>query len=326
LGVVFYSHDKETPMRTVRLSWLVALFPCLLTSALLAATDAAPSDMSADEAAIRADADKYVEAYNRRDSRTMAGMWSPDAVYIEPDSDERIVGRDAISKHFDDMLAGSEDAKLAVTIDSIDFVSPNVAIEKGTALVTYSNFPPEETTYSAVHVKRDGKWYLDRVSEEDVEAPPPSHYDELKQLEWLVGSWIDGDGRASIQTKIEWTKHRNFLRRSFAVVIGDQIDMSGMQIIGWDPADKKIRSWVFDSEGGFSEATWTHKGDRWFIQNNGTLADGRKATSLNILTYVNNDSFKWESVNREVDGELLPNVDEVTVVRALAEESADAAQ
>jgi uncharacterized protein (TIGR02246 family) len=292
----------------------------------MAATDTAPSDMTTDEAAIRANAGKYVEAYNRRDSRTMAGMWSPGAVYIKPDSDERIVGRDAIAKHFDDMLAGSEDAKLAVTIDSIDFVSPNVAIEKGTALVTYSNFPPEETTYSAVHVKRDGKWYLDRVSEEEVEASPPSHYDQLKELEWLVGSWVDGDGRASIQTKIEWTKNRNFLRRSFAVVIGDQINMSGMQIIGWDPADKKIRSWVFDSEGGFSEATWTHKGDRWFIQNNGTLADGRKATSLNILTYVNDDSFKWESVNREVDGELLPNVDEVTVVRAPADESADAAQ
>jgi len=256
----------------------------------------------------------------------MAGMWSPDAVYMEPDSDERFVGRDAIAKHFDDMLAGSEDAKLAVTIDSIDFVSPNVAIEKGTALVTYANFPPEETTYSAVHVKRDGQWLLDRVSEEEVAAPPPSHYDELKQLEWLVGSWVDGDGRASIQTKVEWTKNRNFLRRSFAVVLGDQIDMSGMQIIGWDPAEKQIRSWVFDSEGGFSEATWTHKGDQWFIQTGGTLTDGRKATSLNILTYVDGDSFKWESVNREVDGELLPNIDEVTVVRAPADDATGAAQ
>ncbi len=246
-------------------------------------------------------------------------MWSPDAVYLEPDTDEQFVGRDAIAKHFDDMLAASEDAKLAVTIDSIDFVSPNVALEKGTALVTYSNFPPEETTYSAVHVKRDGKWLLDRVSEVEVPAAPPSHYEELKELEWLVGSWVDADDTVSIQTKIEWTKNRNFLRRSFAVVIGDQIDMSGMQVIGWDAADKKIRSWVFDSEGGFSEATWTHKGDQWYIQNNGTLADGGKATSLNVLTYVDDNTFNWESVNREVDGELLPNVAEVTVVRAPAD-------
>jgi uncharacterized protein (TIGR02246 family) len=303
-------------MKTVCLRFLIAILPLLLMATRATAQDTAPADISPDEAAIRANADKYVEAYNRRDSRTMAGMWSPDAVYLDPATDERIVGRDNVAKHFDYIFAGSEDAQLAVTIDSIDFVSPNVAVEKGTAVVTYSDFPPEVTTYSAVHVKRDGQWLIDRVTEAEVPAPPPSHYEELKELDWLVGSWVDADDQATIETKIEWTKNRNFLRRSFAVVIRDQIDMSGMQLIGWDPAEKKIRSWVFDSEGGFSEATWTHKGDKWFIQNNGTLTDGRKTTALNILTYVDDDSFKWESVNREVDGELLPNVDEVLVVRA----------
>jgi uncharacterized protein (TIGR02246 family) len=321
-------------MKSVCLRLLFAFAPLLGLATQVAAQDTATQnvavvDVSADEAAIRANADKYVVAYNRRDSKTMAGMWSPDAVYLDPSSGEEFVGRDNIAKHFDYIFAGSEDAELKVTIDSIDFVSPNVAIEKGAALVTYSDYPPEETTYSAVHVKRDGTWYIDRVTEEVVPAPPPSHYEELKELDWLVGSWVDSDDQATIQTQIEWTKNRNFLRRSFAVVIGDQIDMSGMQLIGWDPAEKKIRSWVFDSEGGFSEATWTHKGDQWFIQNSGTLTDGRKASSLNILTYVDNDSFKWKSVNREVDGELLPNVDEVRVVRepAVAEvEVVEAAQ
>jgi uncharacterized protein (TIGR02246 family) len=294
-----------------------------------AADDTAPDHRSADEAAIRANADKYVEAYNRRDSKTMAGMWSPDAIYMDPSTDEQVVGRDNIAAFFDDMFAGLEDAKLAVTIDSIDFVSPNVAIEKGAAVVAYSGDAPEETTYSAVHVKRDGTWYLDRVSEVETPDPLPSHYDNLKELEWLVGSWVDSDGRVSIETEVQWTKNQNFLRRSFAVVLGDQIDMSGIQIIGWDPAEKKIRSWVFDSEGGFGQATWTRKGDEWFIQNSGTLTDGRKASSLNILTYVDGDSFRWEAVNREVDGELLPNIDEVTIVRApaaAASASTDGAQ
>ena len=310
-------------MRTICLGVLMAMAPLLYAARVAAADDTVPADMSSDEAAIRANADKYVESYNRRDSRTMAAMWSPDAVYLDPTSGDEFVGRDNIAKHFDYIFAGSEDAQLAVTIDSIDFVSPNVAVEKGTAIVTYSDYPPEETTYSAVHVKRDGKWLIDRVTEEVVPAAPPSHYEELKELDWLVGSWVDADDQASIQTTIEWTKNRNFLRRSFAVVIRDQIDMSGMQLIGWDPAEKKIRSWVFDSDGGFSEATWTHKGNQWFIQNNGTLTDGGKASSLNILTYVDDDTFKWESVNREVDGELLPNVDEVLVVRAPAVEEAE---
>ena len=309
-------------MNYIRFGMLWTFVSCFALAAA-ARADEAPA---ADEAAIRANCDKYIDAYNRRDSRTMAAMWSPDAIYQDPASGERIVGRDAIAKHFEYIFAGSEDAKLAVTIDSIDFVSPNVAIEKGSAIVSDANGEPEKTTYSVVHVRRDGQWYLDRETEEETPQPPASHYEELKELEWLVGSWIDADDQVTIQTEIEWTKNRNFLRRSFAAVVRGQIDMSGMQIIGWDAAEKQIRSWVFDSDGGVAEATWTHKGDQWLIQNRATLADGRIATSLNILTYVDGDSFQWESVNREVDGELLPNVEAVTVVRAPAAGSANAAE
>lgn len=304
----------------------LGLVICSLTFHWLSPARADEGAASPDEAAIRTNAEMYVEAYNRRDSKSMASLWSPDAVYSDPTTGERIEGRDAIARHFDYLFAGSEDAKLAVTIGSVEFVSPNVAIEKGTAVVTYSDFEPESTNYSAVHMKRDGQWLLDRVSEEEAATPPPSHYEHLKELEWLVGAWVDADERVSIQSEIEWTRNRNFLRRSFGVVVRDQVDMSGMQVIGWDAAMKQIRSWTFDSDGGVTEATWTHKDGQWFIQNNGTLADGRKATSLNILTYVNNDTFRWESVNRELDGELLPNVEAVTVVRSTADETAKATE
>jgi hypothetical protein len=33
------------------------------------------------------------------------------------------------------------------------------------------------------------------------------------------------------------------------------------------------------------------------------------------MTRVNDDSFTWQSVNRAVGGDVLPNVDEVMVVR-----------
>jgi uncharacterized protein (TIGR02246 family) len=123
------------------------------------------ADQAADEVAIRSNAEKYVEAYNRRDSKSMASMWSPEAVYMDPTTGEGVVGREAIARQFDYAFAGAEDAKLAITIESIDFLSPNVAIEKGTADVAYGDFPAEKTNYTAVHVKRDGQWYLDRVSE-----------------------------------------------------------------------------------------------------------------------------------------------------------------
>ena len=96
--------------------------------------------------------------------------------------------------------------------------------------------------------------------------------------------------------------------------------MAGMQIIGWDPAAKQVRSWVFDSDGGFAEGRWTQKGGRWSITSTGTLPDGGKASSVNVITRVDDDQFKWKSLNRTAGGELLPNIDEVVVVRSQSDE------
>lgn len=280
---------------------------------------AAEQQPSADEAAIRANVEKYVESYNRRDSKTMASMWSPEAVYTNPQTGEGIVGQEAISKQFNYEFAGAEDAKLVVVVDSIEFVSPNVAIEKGSATVSYSEHPPEKTVYTAIHVKRDGKWLLDRVTESAVPEPPHSNHEQLKELEWMIGSWIDEDEAASIRTDCEWTKNKNFITRAFVAVVGGHVDVSGMQVVGWDPAAKQIRSWVFDSEGGFGEGTWTKKDNQWFITSKGTLPDGRKSSAVQIITMLDDDSYTWQSTDRQADGEILPNVEEVMIVRAPTE-------
>jgi hypothetical protein len=194
-----------------------------------------------------------------------------------------------------------------------------VAIEKGVADITYSEGEPEKFQYSAVHVKRDGQWLLDRVSEVEVPPPPPSHYEQLKELEWMVGRWIDEDETATIQTDCEWTKNKNFLTRSFAVVVGDQVGMSGMQVIGWDPAAKQIRSWVFDSDGTFGEGTWSRAEDTWTIKQVGTLPDGKKTSATNIIKRLDDDTCTWQSIDRMVDGELQPNIEEVVIVRVPSE-------
>src|SRR5262249_21086436 len=147
------------------------LFP-VIVAAYLATTSLAFADQAADEATIRANAAKYVESYNRRDSRTMASMWSPDAVYIDDETGEKAVGHDASAKKLDHEFAGDEAAKLTIHIDSIDFLWPNVAVEKGTSETAYGKRPTEKSTYTAVHMKRDGKWLLDRVSEVDEPTPP----------------------------------------------------------------------------------------------------------------------------------------------------------
>jgi uncharacterized protein (TIGR02246 family) len=267
-----------------------------------------------DEAAIRKTVDSYVAAFNKADAQALADHWSESAVYTNRFTGEEAVGREAIAEQFAAIFKEKEGLKLNVSIESIRLLSPNVAVEHGTAKLLASQAEPEEDKYTAIYIKQEGKWLLDRVTDGDADEAP-SHYEQLKVLEWMVGSWVDEDDQARVETECNWTKNRNFLTRSYSIVVGDQIEMSGMQVIGWDPAAKTIRSWTFDSDGGFAEATWTHKKDRWFIQNKGVLADGRKASAVNVMKPVDANSFTWQTTERTAGGELLPSVDEVLIVR-----------
>ncbi len=289
------------------------LVVCVAVTCACPTTSAA--DQTADKAAIGQTVESYTAAFNARDAKALAAHWSPDAVYINPLTGSQVEGREAIAKEFAGILAELEDTKLVVNVESIRFISPGVAVENGVGKLISADGQPQETSYTAIHVKRDGKWLLDRVTEEDVPVIL-SHYEQLKELEWMIGSWVDEGDQDRIETTCEWTRNKNFLTRSFSVSVQDRIDIAGMQIIGWDPAAKQIRSWVFDSDGGFAEGRWTKKEQHWYITTTGTLPDGPKASSVNVITYVDDNQFKWQSVNRTVDGELLPNIDEVIVVRS----------
>ena len=286
----------------------------MTASCLATAIGAEANRQAADEAAIRKAVESYVAAFNRGDAKALAAMWSPEAVYTNPISREQVVGRAEIEKQFTAIFAEAKGVKLEAKTESVRFVSPNVAVEQGTAKVIRPNQAPEDSEYTAVYVKRDGQWLLDRVTEEDVPVVP-SHYEQLKDLEWMIGRWVDqdDDDDTTVVTECSWTRNNNFITRSFTIQIRDRIDMAGMQIIGWDPSTKQIRSWVFDSDGGFGQATWKKKGNRWYIQQSGVLPDGRKSSAVNIVTRLDDNTCTLQSVNRMVDGELLPNIDEVKI-------------
>jgi uncharacterized protein (TIGR02246 family) len=285
-----------------------------MSCGLATAIGAEADRQAADEAAIHKAVESYVAAFNQGDAKALAAMWSPEAVYTNPLSGEQVVGREAIEKQFAAIFANAKGAKLEAKTDSIQFVSPSVAVEHGTAKVLRPDQAPEESQYTAVYVKRDAQWLLDRVTEEDV-VVVPAHHEQLKELEWMIGRWVDQDDDATVVTECNWTRNNTFIARSFTIHIRDRLDMAGMQIIGWDPATKQIRSWVFDSDGGFGQGTWKKKGNRWYVQQTGVLPDGRKSSSVNIVTYVDDKACTLQSVNRTVGGELLPNIEEVKITK-----------
>jgi uncharacterized protein (TIGR02246 family) len=302
--------------RILRLSAACAfllLIPMIQPS-LMAAEDQQSLQVASDDVVIRKLGAEYVDAFNKHDANILSEYWSPEAVYTNRLTDEQVIGRAAIAEQFQDLFASAGALKLSVSVDSIDFISPNVALEKGLATFVADKQTPEEVPYSAVYVKRDGKWLLDRVTD-DPQPVVPSHYEQLKPLEWMIGTWVDNDDVGAVQAECNWTKNKNFITRSFTVSIEGQIDLSGMQIIGWDAGEKRIRSWTFDSDGGFAEAQWSNQGNEWYVLKKGRTTDGRAVSAVNVMTYLDEDTFTFKSVQRAVDGELLPDIDEVMVVR-----------
>ena len=105
----------------------------------------------------------------------------------------------------------------------------------------------------------------------------------------------------------KWAQNESFITRTFSISVADRLDMSGIQVIGWDAAAGKIRSWVFDSDGGFGEGEVDQEDKRWIINAVATLPDGRKTSAINAMTLLDDNSFTWQSSGRELDGEILPN-------------------
>lgn len=288
--------------------------------ATLALTTRAPADdvspggtqQAAAEAALRELGEKYVAAFNQQDSQAIAAFWSPNAVYTNRLTGEQVTGRDAIAAQFTNLFKSSPDAKIQVSIESIRFVSPNVAVEKGVS--TFVADPPIQIPYSAVYVQQDGKWLLDRVTD----TPQPltrSHYEQLQPLEWMIGSWVDKDDNVTIQAECKWTKNKNFINRTFSISMNGEVQISGMQLIGWDAGEKRIRSWTFDSDGGFAQATWSNQGQDWYAIRKGRTADGKAVSAVHVIKFVDDNAYTLQAVQRARDGQILPNTAEVMVVR-----------
>jgi hypothetical protein len=224
-------------------------------------------------------------------------------------------GRAELEAGFGVFFEASPQAKLELIGTRIDQISPGVAIESGIARVIMPEGEPSETVYEAVHRKTDQGWKIDRSRDDESSQPTFSNREQLQGLNWMIGTWVDEGDRSTIKTTSRWTKNGNFIVRSFKVSSEDGVGFEGTQIIGWDAYQKTIRSWTFDSDGGFAVGRWTGEDGRWTVQSLSVLNDGRRGSSTNIYDVIDDDVIQYSSIGRQVDGELLPSIRPVRVVR-----------
>ena len=271
---------------------------------------------AADEKALHKMQSAYVKAFNAGDAKALAAHWAPDGEFVDAEG-RSFRGRKVIEKEFAVFFEGSKGLTLELRTDSLRFVSPGVALEAGKSRITRA---PEgivnSTTYSIVHTKRDGRWQLASVRE--LPYAPASNYDRLRDLEWLVGKWTAQRGDKALEFDCEWTAKRNFLMRKYTVKSAAGVAKTGIQVIGWDPVLGGIRSWVFDSEGGFGSERWIKDGKRWALEAYAVTRDGAQAEATNVLTQLDHDNFTWQSVERSLNEVPLADTELVKVTRVKA--------
>jgi uncharacterized protein (TIGR02246 family) len=276
---------------------------------------AQPSGNAQDKAAIQKNAEAFVAAFHKCDAKALAAFWTMDGDYT-PLTGHPLKGREAIEKTFREFFSQHKNLKVRIESLTLQFVTPDVAIEDGTSEVfSADGGPPSRVRYTNVHVKKDGQWLLSAVR--DSPSTPPSNYEHLRGLEWVIGDWVGQTEKEALERiSLAWAAHQNFIVGSFSTTFKGAPLGSVKQWIGWDPLTQRIRLWTFDESGAFGEGAWSRDGDKWTVKTSSVLQDGKKATATFIIAPVDADSINFQIKDRSVDGNRLPDTELVKMKRA----------
>ena len=294
-------------------SLLIALSLTIVSTLAFAQTPASNPATSEAGKIAQAREDAYVAAFNRADLKALGDLYAEN-VQFTTDAGAIISGRAAVVDGLAKYFAKTKDSKIEVQLESARLLTPDVLAENGISTVTSPQGSRDATRYAVTYVKKGDDWLITQVDES---APPPvdAAAQALGELSWMIGNWKDESPALTVETKVAWTKSNHFIRRSFTVTRGSANTVEGTEIIGYDPVGGHLRSWVFDSEGGFGESTWQQEGNKWLTNVKATGPDGSQSTAQHVITKLDDNKYSWESVNRTRNGEVLPNLDRIEVSR-----------
>lgn len=270
---------------------------------------AQPADeRPADKTAVQKALESFASAFQKGDGKAVAAHWTPEGEYISDDG-TTFHGRAALEKAYTEFFGKNPDNALAVEVTSIRFPSKDTAVVEGHfKLHKGKKKELSVSKCSFLYAREDGKWLIAIAREW------PGDGLSIRDMEWLIGTWeVKRDG-TTVNTRYEWTTNKTFIRCTFSVT-RDGKTTTGTQMFAKDPATGALRSWTFEDEGGIGEADITRDGKKWVHTSRGATTDGRELTVTNILTPIDNDSFTWQSVERTLDGEDLPDLPPVKVTR-----------
>ena len=275
----------------------------------------APAAAGASDGAIKERLAGFLKAYNSRNAATLSDFFTEDATLVDVDGGI-VRGKAAIGAQFAEGFALSSKYSLESTIESIRYITPDVAQIEGVSTLTAPNEAAIVNRFVTLVAKKDNVWKLAEIR--DLASPPEEVHpsDRLKELEWMIGDWVDQKGDLKIQSSVKWGENKAYITRTTTVSAGEENSHSSLMVLAFDPQSDQIRSWLFDSEGGRGEATWTRVADdQWVLRAAGSLRNGLPNSATQIVTIVGKDAIKTSSIDRIIGGEVAPDTDEIMMVR-----------
>lgn len=257
---------------------------------------------------------EFTEAINKGNIDNLDSYWTEDGEIINPMTGDTVEGTKEISQYLQNKIKELKGKKIVFDVGDIAFPSADLAKVQGVLQIQENGKTVDRSARKIELIKDNGKWYLDTLKEIKVDLPP-SAYEHLKELEWLVGKWKDEDDDTTIFFNTHWDKNKNFLTQKFSMEVYGLEALEGMEIIGWDPIEKQIRAWVYDSDGGFGSGIFVKTDKGYNIKMSYALSDGKKASATNVYTKIDNRSYSFSSIDRKIGDVALPNIEPVTVVK-----------
>ncbi len=272
---------------------------------------AAPAATQAtDREAVSATIKALLAAFQARDAKAVAALWTETGEFVR-DGEGSVQGRAALEKGFAVVFAEKTKPQASIEQGPVRFLSKDVAVNEGTVTIRHAGEGTALTsTYSLLLVREGQTWRIAQFREGIAEETT-----SLQDLAWLIGDWKSAAGEdAEVVTKYSWDENKKFIQVRFTIKSKD-FSRSGFQVMGVDPATKQLRVWTFEAEGGIGQAVWERDGEHWTATSTGTLVDGRTLTAVNVLRRINDDTFTWQSTQRRLDDDGLPDLPPTKVTR-----------
>jgi uncharacterized protein (TIGR02246 family) len=271
------------------------------------------AESNPDEQAVKQLTQSFVKAFNAGKSDDVAGLFLERAELTD-DNGNVYKGRLDIADVFSRFFKKFPGATSKMTPESIKFISPSFVIEEGSRTVTTKDGKATAVThYTFVKIKPQDQWKIASGTEINDDSSLTPH-DRLMPLTWLVGDWVDEGSDAVVQISSRWSEDKNFILIDFSAKVQGKPGLKSSQRIGWDPLTQKVKSWVFDSDGGYGDGSWTLVEGRWVIKSNAVMPDGQTGSATIILEPSGNDKYGMKGFDRIRGDNAEPDF-ELTIVR-----------